>query len=702
MAAKKPIVLDSSGNLQQLQTGDFVDIPQGGTGATTAAGARTALGLQLGSNVQAWGAGLDALQALAATGLLVRTGANTFALRALTMPAQGLTGSNLDGVAGNPTLALANDLAALEGLAGTGLAVRTTTDTWAQRQLAVASTARLTVSNGDGVAGNPTLDLATLTDSGAGTFLKFTRDAYGRVSGSVAVVTADLTALLTGQYLSLGGGTLTGPLTLSGDPTLALHAATKQYVDANLQGLTPKPTATVATTAALAASTYANGTSGVGATLTLTATGTLTIDGYQVALNDLVLVKDESSGSHNGLYQCTTAGATGVQAVLTRHVDMDVASEIPGSFVPVGNAGTANKNSLWLCNTNNVTVGTTALAFTQLNGATDLVQGTGIGIAGNTISVNYTARLAANGSQLDLATVGGGGTGTKITFDVYGRVTGSASATYTDVGAQQASAELSALAGLALTGLPVRTGSGTYAVRSLVAPAAGLTISNADGVAGNPTFALANDLAGLEGLASTGIPVRTAADTWTQRQVAVASISRLTVTNGDGVAGNPTLDLASGIVTPGTYGNVTVDTYGRVTAGSAASTASPSNSTLTNNEASTTVAGSFVYTDGSGTYKKAIANAAGTSLPVGCVTADTTTGTAGTVTNGGEVTLTTAQWDTVTGQTGGLTSGVTYFLDNATAGHITSTAPASGYVVPVGQAESTTKLVVRVGQRVQL
>lgn len=82
---------------------------------------------------------------------------------------------------------------------------------------------------------------------------------------------------------------------------------------------------------------------------------------------------------------------------------------------------------------------------------------------------------------------------------------------------QDSDADLTAIAGLATTGIAVRTGAGTWAVRDLSYPAAGLTITNGSGVAGNPTFALANDLAALEGLSSTGIPIRTGTDTWSQR-----------------------------------------------------------------------------------------------------------------------------------------------------------------------------------------
>lgn len=105
--------------------------------------------------------------------------------------------------------------------------------------------------------------------------------------------------------------------------------------------------------------------------------------------------------------------------------------------------------------------------------------------------------------------------------------------------------DLAALEGMSGTGLVVRTAANTYAQRTLTGPAAGITVSNGDGVSGNPTLALANDLSALEGLGSTGIACRTAADTWAQRTI-VSADSSVTITNPGGVAGNIDLSVATG------------------------------------------------------------------------------------------------------------------------------------------------------------
>lgn len=82
-------------------------------------------------------------------------------------------------------------------------------------------------------------------------------------------------------------------------------------------------------------------------------------------------------------------------------------------------------------------------------------------------------------------------------------------------GKQDEDADLTAIGNLTGTGLAARTANDAWALRTLTAPAAGLSITNPAGVAGNPTFSLANDLAALEALSGTHtIYYRSAADTW--------------------------------------------------------------------------------------------------------------------------------------------------------------------------------------------
>ena len=78
----------------------------------------------------------------------------------------------------------------------------------------------------------------------------------------------------------------------------------------------------------------------------------------------------------------------------------------------------------------------------------------------------------------------------------------------------------------------------------------------------------------------------------------------------------------------------------------------------TNNNAGAIVIGQAVYVDGAGTVDLAQADAAGTKDVLGLVV-DTTiaAAAAGGVITTGILTATTGEWDAVTGQVGGLTSG---------------------------------------------
>lgn len=107
------------------------------------------------------------------SGTLSATGAGgTVTSVGITAPAAGITvsGSPITS-AGSMTLALANDLNAVEGLSGTGIAVRTAADTWTTRTIVAGG--GIAVTNADGVSGNPSLSLqfseGYISVSGGGT-----------------------------------------------------------------------------------------------------------------------------------------------------------------------------------------------------------------------------------------------------------------------------------------------------------------------------------------------------------------------------------------------------------------------------------------------------------------------------------------------------------------------------------------------------
>lgn len=163
--------------------------------------------------------------------------------------------------------------------------------------------------------------------------------------------TGTVTATLNSQTITGAGGTAWLANYLPASPTLLT-------------------TATTSTNSQLPTYTYDNGTAGVGATITMSNVGVLTIGGSSVALNDVVLIKDEtgSNAAYNGLYKCTTEGTTSVAAILTRNTDNDQSSEFVGKGVFV-----TNTNITWAyTNVSAPTLGTTAITFKVANSALNL------------------------------------------------------------------------------------------------------------------------------------------------------------------------------------------------------------------------------------------------------------------------------------------------------------------------------------------
>lgn len=85
-----------------------------------------------------------------------------------------------------------------------------------------------------------------------------------------------------------------------------------------------------------------------------------TVDGVTLATGDRILLKQQSSGSENGIYTVNASGAP------TRATDFAIGTDAKGALVSVIE-GTANAYSLWACtNTGTITIGSTALVFKGL------------------------------------------------------------------------------------------------------------------------------------------------------------------------------------------------------------------------------------------------------------------------------------------------------------------------------------------------
>lgn len=186
--------------------------------------------------------------------------------------------------------------------------------------------------------------------------------------GDVVNLTSDLAA-----KAPLASPTFTGTVTVP-TTTNATDAAQKQYVDAAINGLDWKANVRVATTANIA---------------TLAGGAPNTLDGVSLALNDRVLVKDQTTGSQNGIYSVTTVG-TGANGTFTRATDADASAEVTNGMTTVVDEGTLYADTMWTLITNGaITLGTTSLAFTEMPSA-------------NSLSV--VAPLVRTGNQLSLDT----------------------------------------------------------------------------------------------------------------------------------------------------------------------------------------------------------------------------------------------------------------------------------------------------------
>jgi hypothetical protein len=202
-------------------------------------------------------------------------------------------------------------------------------------------------------------------------------------------------AVVLSSNLTVAGNTLFNSnvsmnsfhITNLADPNVGSDAATKSYVDTFASGLSIKQSANAATTANLNTITggtaaYNNGTSGVGANLTISG-GTLTdIDGVTLTANMRLLIKDEANQIWNGVYIYNN------NTVITRSTDFDIDAEIKsGSFLFV-TSGNTLADTAWVQTTDNVVVGTSNVVFSQFSGAGSYSATNGINLVGSSFEAN--------------------------------------------------------------------------------------------------------------------------------------------------------------------------------------------------------------------------------------------------------------------------------------------------------------------------
>lgn len=216
------------------------------------------------------------------------------------------------------------------------------------------------------VAGNATL----------GKILNLTSNGFVKTSSSDGTLSVD-----TNTYLNINGGTLLGALTLNADPSTALQAATKSYVDNLVTGLTWKTAVIVKTTG------------------NITLSGEQTIGGILTS-QSRVLVGSQTNQTENGLW-LSSSGAW------TRTTDADTGAELAVAAVYVG-AGTF-AGTQWACSNTTITIGVTNVIFAQIAGAGVYTNGTGITLTGNVFSIGSgaitNAMLAGSIADSNLSTI---------------------------------------------------------------------------------------------------------------------------------------------------------------------------------------------------------------------------------------------------------------------------------------------------------
>lgn len=183
------------------------------------------------------------------------------------------------------------------------------------------------------------------------------------IDGSDVAVGANANNILdavTGAR-NINGARITG----AGAPINDSDLATRGYVNSVAQGLDVKESVKVATTGGLAG-TYATG----GQTLTANSNGAIQVDGVTLSSGDRLLLKDQATSSQNGIYTVTTVGDGSNAFVITRALDFNTSAEVgAGAFMFV-ESGSTNAGKSFIQSATGPTLDTDALTFSVFGDST--------------------------------------------------------------------------------------------------------------------------------------------------------------------------------------------------------------------------------------------------------------------------------------------------------------------------------------------
>jgi len=406
----------------------------------------------------------------------------------------GTTGMTFSGgpITASGTLTLAGTLAVANG--GTGA---TSLTGYVKGTGSSALTASATIPNTD--------------ITGLGTMSTQAASSVAITGGVIDGATIGGTVPAAGTFTSV---TMTSG-TITTAPSTGNDIVNKTYADSIASGINFHQSCKYATTTALPAVTYNNGTGGVGATLTANANGALTVDGYTFTSpadnGTRILVKNQAATLQNGVYTLSQAGDAGLPFILIRATDFDTAGSgvdqiDQGDFFLI-TSGTANANTSWVQQTPlPIIVGTTGIVFSQFGAPLTYSAGTGL-----TESPAYTFNIATTG--VGAATYGSASQVPVIGVNAQGQIT-TASNTSIAIAASQIT---SGTVGVVYGG----TGLTSYTAGDIIYASGTATISKL--ALGTTGYVLAAGAAAPEYIAQSTLDVGNAANVTTTAVTANAT-----------------------------------------------------------------------------------------------------------------------------------------------------------------------------------